>query len=193
MAGTKRINREGLTLEEFLQLPEEKPYLEYIDGRVEAKGYFGCKQGVLLGALATRLSQFARARKLGDAFPMLSCTFGGWSIVADIAFLREEAIDLDASGELADETLVPPDLHVEIVAVDRRTANAERKLRYTLSQGGLLGWLIHPYKKTVTIYRPGQEPEQLGLDGMLDGADVLPGFRLAVAELFGWLRLWGEG
>ena len=29
--------RQGMTLEEFLQLPEEEPSLEFIDGRVEQK------------------------------------------------------------------------------------------------------------------------------------------------------------
>jgi Uma2 family endonuclease len=186
----KRRIREGLTLEEFLRLPEEKPYLEYIDGRVESKGYFGYKQGILLGDLATRLNQFAQPGKLGYAFPMLNCTFAGWSIVADIAYLRDEAIDLDESGEVADETLVRPDLHVEIIAVDRRTANAERTLDYSLAHGCSLGWLIHPYNKTVTVYRPEYRPERLGLDGTLDGSNLLPGFRLGVAELFGRLKLW---
>ncbi|MEA2631108.1 MAG: hypothetical protein QOE66_1327, partial [Chloroflexota bacterium] len=36
MASRTRI-REGMTLEEFLTLPEDRPYLEYIDGRIKAK------------------------------------------------------------------------------------------------------------------------------------------------------------
>ena len=36
MSSRTRI-RENLTLEEFLKLPEEKPYREYIDGRIEVK------------------------------------------------------------------------------------------------------------------------------------------------------------
>jgi Uma2 family endonuclease len=38
MASPARI-RKAITLDEFLRLPEidERPYLEYIDGRIEAK------------------------------------------------------------------------------------------------------------------------------------------------------------
>ena len=41
--------------------------------------------------------------------------------------------------------------------------------------------------KTIDVYRPGQPPVCLAADGVLEGEPVLPGFRLPVAEVFGWL------
>lgn len=35
--------------------------------------------------------------------------------------------------------------------------------------------------------RPGATPERLPADGVLTGEPVLPGFRLPVEEVFGWL------
>ena len=59
---------------------------------------------------------------------------------------------------------------------------------HATSHGCPLGWLIHPQSKTIDVYRPGQSPERLAHDDVLDAEPVLPGFRLPVAEVFGWLR-----
>jgi hypothetical protein len=37
------------------------------------------------------------------------------------------------------------------------------------------------------VYRPGQTPRRLLADGFLEGEPTLPGYRLALTELFGWL------
>jgi Uma2 family endonuclease len=193
MAGTKRRIREGLTLEEFLQLPEEKPYLEYIDGRIEAKVAPQFKHGLLQLNLANALNSFAMPTRMGVAIPELRCTFAGRSIVGDIVYLRSVHIELDSQGEPVDRVKRPPDIEIEIISPEQSVRKADRKLTFSVANGCSLGWLIHPYKRTVTVYRPDQEPETLGLDGTLDGADVVPGFQLPVAELFGWLKLWRQG
>jgi Uma2 family endonuclease len=188
MAGTKGRIRKGLTLEEFLQLPEEKPYLEYIDGRIEAKVSPKRKHVTIQHELVNSLNAFARPDKLGQAFSELRCTFAGRSIVPDVVYQHDEHIDLDEMGEQADDVFVPPDLHVEVISPDQTLRKAKRNLMFSMAHGCRLGWLIHPYKKTVTVFRPDQEPQTLGLDGTLNGADVLPGFELPLAELFGWLK-----
>src|SRR5512135_236454 len=189
MAGTHKKIREGLSLEEFLRLPEEKPYLEYIDGRIEVKVSPQFKHSVLQFRLTECLNQFAGPTRLGWAGPELRCTFAGRSIVTDICYLRMEHIELDDQGEPVDRVRRSPDLHVEIISPEQSVRKSMRNLTFSITHGSSLGWLIHPYKKTVAIYRPDREPETLGLEGILDGAEVLPGFQLAVADLFGWLKL----
>jgi Uma2 family endonuclease len=188
MAGTKRRIREGMTLEEFLQLPEEKPYLEYIDGRIEAKVSPKRKHVKIQRNLVNSLNAFAQPRQLGEAFSELRCTFSGRSIIPDVLYQHAGHIELDAMGEQADDVFVPPDLHVEVLSPDQSLRKATRNLLFSIDHGCRLGWLIHPGKRTVTVFRPDQEPQSLGLDGTLNGADVLPGYELAVAELFGWLK-----
>jgi Uma2 family endonuclease len=46
-----------------------------------------------------------------------------------------------------------------------------------------LGWLIDPQNQQVEIYRPGQEVEVLRSPTTLSGEDVLPGFRLDLAQI----------
>jgi Uma2 family endonuclease len=181
--------REGSTLEEFLRLPEEKPYLEYIDGRIEAKVSPQKKHSVIQGKLCDYLDGFATPQKLGLAFGELRCTFAGRSIVPDVVFLLREHIETDDLGEVLDDTPRPPDLHVEIISPDQSVKLSHDKLLHSTANGCPLGWLIHPYKKTVDVYRPGRPPERMALAAEIEGEPVLPGLRLTVAEIFGSLKL----
>ncbi len=180
--------RVEMTLEDFLKLPEESPSREYIDGRVEAKVSPQKKHGVIESRLTAHLNQFAAPRRAGMAFPELRCTFDGRSIVPDVVFLLKEHIELDEQGEVADVTPYPPDLHVEIISPGQTVRSSHGKLVHSTSHGCSLGWLIHPYRKTVDVYRPGQPIDKRGAGDVLQGDPILPGYVLPVAELFGWLK-----
>ncbi len=45
-------------------------------------------------------------------------------------------------------------------------------------------WVVNPREKSVTAYRSRTEARRLVESDLLDGSDVLPGFRLAIDELF---------
>lgn len=180
--------RHAMTLEEFLKLPEEKPSLEFIDGRIEAKDMPEIKHSVLTVRLSNHLNQFAEPLDLGLAVPELRCSFAGRSVVPDVAFLLYDHVPETEDGNLGGQYFLPADIHVEIISPDRTVRRSHEKLIHATSHGCPLGWLIHPEKKTVDVYRPNAVPERLPDDGSLTGEPVLPGYQLAVAELFGWLR-----
>ncbi len=186
MASPARVDR-MITLEEFLRLPEidEHPYLEYIDGRIEAKVSPQKKHGILEKRLMNHIDAYAEPRLLGQTFPELRCTFAGRSIIPDVVFLLDEHIECDERGEILDPTLRPPDIHVEIVSPDQSVRKCREKLVFSTANGCPLGWLIDPGRKTVSIYRPGRGPERLAADGALVGDPVLVGYRLPTRELFG--------
>ena len=188
MASASRV-REGLTLEEFLRQPgiDEQPYLEYIDGRIEAKPVPKTKHSVIEGKMLVRLNQFAEPLALGEAFVELRCTFAGRSLVPDIVFLLEDHVLTDDRGEYVDVVLIPPDIHIEVISPDHHEKQCREKLEHSTAHGCPLGWLIDPYREAVRVYRPGQPPQDLPPEGALVGDPVLPGFRLPVAEVFGWL------
>jgi Uma2 family endonuclease len=190
MASASRV-RQGLTLEEFLRRPEidEHPYLEFIDGRIEAKAMPRKKHAIIQGELTASFNQFAKPARLGYAFPELRCTFAGRSIVPDVVFLLRDHIQTDERGRPRDETPIPPDIHVEILSPDRHAKKSRTKLTHSTANGCPLGWLIDPDRETIHVYRTGQPPMQLPADGVMEGEPVLPGFRLPVAEVFGWLIL----
>ena len=180
----------GLSLEDFLERPEidEHPYLEYVDGKVIAKVSPKLRHSTIQMQLGTTLNDFAIPRGLGQIFPELRCTYAGRSIVPDLVLLLEEHIKVDDNEEIIDDIAIPPDLHVEIISPKQGVTEADEKLRHSTTHGCVLGWLVHPYRRTIDVYRPGTEPVCLGLEGVLEGEPVLPGFRLPVAEVFGWLK-----
>jgi len=45
-------------------------------------------------------------------------------------------------------------------------------------------WVVDPVSATVAMLVPGQEARILSSGDTLDGSDVLPGFTVAVAEIF---------
>ena len=183
----------ALTLDEFLRLPEidEHPYLEFIDGRIEAKVSPQKKHSVIQKRLTMSLDAFSQPRGLGETFPELRCTFAGRSLVPDAVFLTTDHIQADSQGDLINETSQPPDIHIEIASPDQPAKRNRDRLQFSTTNGCLLGWLIDPERKTVEIFGSGRSCERLNEDGVLEGGPVLPGYRLPLTELFDWLKVRG--
>ena len=76
-----------------------------------------------------------------------------------------------------------PDFAVEVLSPFDSEGHLLRKIAGYLAAGTLL-WIVYPETKTVEIYAPGEPMRWVSIDGELDGGDVLPGFKLAVKEIF---------
>lgn len=79
----------------------------------------------------------------------------------------------------------PPDLAVEVdfPSTPQSQDNLRIKIANYLAAGTVL-WLLRPETKTVEVYTPGQPVKILGMNDVLDGGDILPGFKLAVKDIF---------
>lgn len=100
----------------------------------------------------------------------------------DIAYISKQR-----QPELAREGYNPnpPELAVEVEYPTSVTS--ERRLRAKLLNYisvGTLVWVVYPEFKEVEVYAPGQPMVTVGLAGTLDGGHVLPGFTLAVKDIF---------
>lgn len=80
---------------------------------------------------------------------------------------------------------IPPDLAVEIDFPS--TYESQRNLRIKTANYLAVGttvWIVYPESKTVEVYVPGKKVEIVDIEGTLDGGDVLPGFTLALKDVF---------
>jgi Uma2 family endonuclease len=77
-----------------------------------------------------------------------------------------------------------PVLVVEILSPNDTQEQIDEKIDGYLQAGVLLVWVIDPHDRTVLIYRPGAEPDLVNVRQELSGEPQLPGFRVAVAQLF---------
>ena len=78
---------------------------------------------------------------------------------------------------------VPPEWAIEIVSPTDKASDIRDKRNIYVGAGILYGEL-YPDKQSMDIYAPGQPMRRIGLDDVLDGGDVLPGFKLALKDLF---------
>ncbi|MBI5668198.1 MAG: Uma2 family endonuclease [Chloroflexi bacterium] len=100
----------------------------------------------------------------------------------DVAFISKVR-----QPELAQEGYNPnpPDLAVEVDFPSTHASQSKLmiKLAYYLAAGTTVR-IVYPETKQVQVYAPGQPPKILGINDTLDGGDVLPGFTLAVKDIF---------
>ena len=126
------IATERLTLEQFLKLPETKPASEYIEGEIIQKPMPKTKHSLLQLRTCNEINQVTQTPKIAYAFPELRCTFGGRSIVPDIAVLLWEQIEFDESGEPLDDVLIAPYWAIEILSPQQSSNRVTRKIIHCL-------------------------------------------------------------
>ena len=183
------ITQRKLTLEEFLQLPEEEPALEYIDGMVTQKVSPKLKHGWLQGMLYQLINTFAVPRKLAAAFTEARATFSGSSPVPDVAVYRWERIPRDADREPSNDALLPPDIAIEIRSPGQSLRSQIERSPWYVDRGVPIALLVNRPDRSVRLFRPGQPERMLRGSERIDLDDVLPGFELTPEALFDSLRL----
>ncbi len=99
----------------------------------------------------------------------------------DVAFIsRERQPELPEQGY----NPIAPDLAVEVVSPSDDMARLMYKKDRYLANGTRLVWIVYLKRREVEVYAPGQPMRIVGIDGILDGGDVLPGFKLPLRSIF---------
>jgi Uma2 family endonuclease len=178
-----------MTLEEFLKLPEDEPALEFADGEVTQKVSPQGQHSALQDSLCELINNFARPSKLARAFPELRSTYAGVSRVPDVSVYRWERIPRDPKGRVANKFLEPPDLIAEIVSPDQSATTLVRRCIWYVAHSVEIALLVDPDDESVLLFRPNTIPQSLVDDDPIEVEQVLPGFRLTVAELFATLQM----
>ncbi len=76
-----------------------------------------------------------------------------------------------------------PDFAIELLSPSDALGSAQEKMREYIENGLRLGWLIDPFARRVYVYRPGVDVQVLDDPDGVDGAPVLPGFRLHLSRI----------
>jgi len=179
-----------MTLEEFLTLPETEPASEYFCGEVIQKPMPDNAHALIQWFLVELLAPFLRRTRLGRGGTEWRCVFGPrggkQGFVPDLVFVSQAR--LPKGNALRHRYLrTAPDLAIEILSRGQPDERFDRKIAFYLAHGARLVWIIDPRARTVTVLAPAREPRTLTQADTLDGGDVLPGFSVAVAEIFAQL------
>ena len=172
---------------EMLCQPGSDQGYELIDGELIEMAPTNSVHSWLAPEISGYIRAFAKPRKLG-----FSLSEGGFSasgdehllLAPDLAFVRSERMPIPFPKPFFD---FMPDLAVEIISPGNSTAELRRKARIFLSNGTSLVWIIDPQSRSAEVWRINDggdtETESFGVNGVLRGEDVLPGFALPMREL----------
>ncbi len=100
---------------------------------------------------------------------------------ADVAFISTERMAQVKSASYLD---VAPNLIVEILSPDDSWGDLMEKLEEYFNIGVQMVWIADPRRQVVFVYHSLTQVERFAGVDELSGGEVLPGFKVAVAELF---------
>lgn len=181
-----------LSLEEFLALPETKPASEYCHGAIAQKPMPKGKHSRIQSRLARAIDQVAEEPKIALALTELRCTFGGRSIVPDIAVIRWENLPRDEDGEIGDRFDRYPDWMIEILSPEQSTTLVMEKIIFCLQEGTELAWLIDPKAKSIAVFQTGLPKIYLAEKKNTEPLAMIKGletWQLTVQDIFAWLKV----
>lgn len=180
-----------MTAEELYHLPKSEPgrsdQFYELDRGVLIIREPGCLyHSVMGGTLFAALHYHARHHHLGIVFgPDLGCVLRRDPDTVqspDVAFIRTDRIPT------GDDRLKffegSPDLAVEVISPSDRLTKVDKKVRSFLEFGSRIVWVVNPRNQTITVHKPNTIPYVLAVGTELDGEDVVPGFKISVAEVF---------
>lgn len=154
---------------------------ELVDGALveKAMGFHESRHALLL---TFYIGLFLRDHDLGavlgaDAAMRL---FPGLVRVPDFSFVSWERYPQDKARIPG----VAPDLAVEVLSKSNTRKEMERKLDEYLRAGVRLVWYVDPKARSAKVYDAAGGVRELTETDELDGGDVLPGFRLSLADWF---------
>lgn len=176
-----------ISLEEFLLLPETEPASEYVDGKIYQKDMPQGKHSTLQFEFSSVINRVGKPQKLAYAFPELRCTFGGRSLVPDIAVFEWPRIPLNSLGKIENRFEIAPDWTIEILSPEQSSSRVINKILFCLKNHTKLGWMIDPEEELVIVFKPQQEPEIKENEDILPVLDVLSDLQLSADDLFGLL------
>jgi len=102
----------------------------------------------------------------------------------DASWVLESRLERFSPDEQEQFLPLCPDFVVELASPSDRLSKVKAKMREWIDNGAALGWLIHTKRRTVYIYRPGREPEELVDVDHVDGEGPVDGFRLELARIW---------
>jgi Uma2 family endonuclease len=140
------------------------------------------KHSKLQGGLVTAINAVVEHQRVALAFSELRCTFGGRSIVPDIAVFAWERIPLDENGDVANVFQSAPDWTIEILSPEQNQTKVTGNILHCLNHGSSFGWLVDPDERSLLIYPPGKQPELLQekTQVLLPVPDLVADLRLTV-------------
>lgn len=178
---------EPLTLKEFQRFPDDDPdRLELVRGRVVREPPPGARHGDIAHRIGRILGNFVADGDLGrvaDHAGFLLSEDPPTVRQPDLAFVPRESVPDE--GPPIGYWRVPPALAIEVVSPANTIIGMREKIRDYFDAGSREVWIVDPTGETVTVHTSPRDVRILTIGDRLEGGEILSGFTLELAELFG--------
>ena len=184
-----------MPLDEYIQLSNDQPF-EIINGERVPRMPTVAGHNTVTDTLYIAVRGHADANHLGitrmEATFILSNAYDSdWvegARIPDVMFIaatRWEVYMRDNSDWREKPYLIVPDFVAEVVSPNDSYSKIDEKVDAYLLDGVRLIWVLDPQRYKAAVHTPDLEnPLQIKRDGVLDAGDVIPGFRIALSNLF---------
>jgi Uma2 family endonuclease len=172
------------TWQEALELPNGDRY-EVMNGELKER-CMSFRSSAIAGVIVELLRRWSRAGHPGT----VAQSDGGLTIfpwapgdvrMPDVSYISKERLPRVPEKGWLD---VPPELAVEVVSPNDTVAAMEDKAQDYIRAGVQLVWVVVPSTQAVHVWWAAGHREILVPGDSLTGRDILPGFEVAVDDLF---------
>ena len=177
------LTTKKLTLQEYLELPQDDNYCELVEGKAVPKMSPKRFHSRITVALCSLLTQWIEDRgEIGIEWAVVLKRKGeDWVPSPDLLYISYDRLPLE---NVEDEACpIAPELVIEIISPGQSFGSLSEKATDYLKAGIDRVWLIDSHDKSVTVFYPDAPPQtKRGNDSLQDS--VLPGLDLTVARIF---------
>lgn len=168
-------------------LPETGFNHEVVNGELIMSPKNNWFHGRICTRLIIALGNFARDHRLGA---VLDSSTGFWMFnrncrAPDVSFVPARRLH-SLGFKPSERRFFPgaPDLAIEILSPNNTRSEIDARLRDFFASGTQISWIIDPENETAEVCHSPTDRRLIGSGAMLDGEQLLPGFQLALADLF---------
>lgn len=180
------VVRQQVTADELLHMPDDGFRYELVRGELRRMNPAGNVHGRVAMSFAWRLARHVEENRLGTVYAAET----GFRLSSDpdtvrapdVAFVSRARVE--AIGDIEGFWPEAPDLAVEVISPGDSYSDVEEKVFGWLDAGTKMVVVINPRQRSATVHKSPTDIAALAEADVLDGGDVVPGFELAVREIF---------
>jgi Uma2 family endonuclease len=180
------VVRQQVSADDLLHMPGDGFRYELVQGELRRMNPTGNVHGRIVVRITWRLAQYVEANQLGNVYAAET----GFKLTAnpdtvrapDVAFVSRSRIE--AVGDVEGFWPEAPDLSVEVISPGDSYAEVEEKVFDWLDAGTKMVVVINPRQRSATVYKSQTDIIALTESEVLYGGEVVPGFELAIREIF---------
>lgn len=177
-----------MTDDEFYAFCQANPHLRIereADGQIIFEMPTNSKTSLTNSTLNGEIYIWNRTTKLGYVYD----SNGGFTLpdtsvrAPDVSWMSRERWDALPTDEQGKFAHIFPDFVIELMSDKDEKYTLPTKMEKYLQNGVRLAWMIDPFQRQTTIFRPDTESQTKPFTELLTGDDVLIGFELRLSEL----------